>query len=60
MIINQMQIRKRAKEHGRRVSMSYLMALNSLLERKIEESCRVHNGGKITLDDSVVSHVFGG
>jgi hypothetical protein len=50
-------VKARAKEHGKRCSAEYLLALDDLVRSKIEAACRVHNGGRKTLDATVAGHV---
>jgi hypothetical protein len=45
--------------HGKRVSKEFLYALDRLMERKIREACKEHNGGKKTLDASVAAYIIG-
>lgn len=47
--INISNVRKLAKQNGRRVSKGYLLQLDVWIELKIQSSCRLHNGGKTTL-----------
>jgi hypothetical protein len=52
-------VRKRIKHNGKRVSEEFILALDAFIRRKIDAACRVHNGGKKTLDASIAGHVFG-
>lgn len=45
--------------HGKRVSKDFLEALDRLMERKIREACKEHNGGKKTLDASLAAYIIG-
>lgn len=42
---------------GRRVGAPFLDVLEAHVCRKLEAACRVHNGGKITLDATIAGHV---
>ena len=47
-----------ARSNGRRCSKAYLIQLDALVGRKVEAACRVHNGGKITLDATIAAHTL--
>ena len=54
-------VKKEAKLiHGKRVSKEFLYALDLLVERKLREACKEHNGGKKTLDASLAAYIIGG
>jgi hypothetical protein len=53
-LLNNAKVRRLAHEHGKRVSEEFLAQLEGWLRRKIEAACKVHNGGKKTLDTSDV------
>ena len=53
----QSSIRKAIKEQGRRLGKDYLASLDSVVYDIIRRSCVVHNGGKKTLDASILAHV---
>jgi hypothetical protein len=54
-------VKKEAKlVHGKRVSKEFLHALDLLVERKLREACKEHNGGKKTLDASLAGYIIGG
>jgi len=55
--INKKAIKDLAKEHGRRVGRDFMNALDLYIEHKIIAACKEHNGGKITLDNSLAYHV---
>lgn len=57
--LNQAAVRKLIKENGKRSSQEYLLALDDLVRSRTNAACRVHNGGKKTLDASVLGHVSG-
>lgn len=50
-------VRKYLKEKGRRVSPSFLFALDAFIQKKLDEAVKVHNGGKVTLDAEVAGFV---
>ncbi len=52
-------VRKLVKECGKRVGRSFIAELDARVAEKIEAACRVHNGGRKTLDRDVVLMVFG-
>jgi hypothetical protein len=51
------KVRKAVNRMGRRVSKSFIHALDVFVERKIEAACRAHNGGKKTLDSEIAVYV---
>lgn len=51
------KIRQAANRQGRRVSKSFIHALDAFVQRKIEAACRAHNGGKKTLDFEIAAYV---
>lgn len=53
------RVRARVKELNRRVSRGFLAALDCYVAEKIEAACKVHNGGRITLNREVAAMVFG-
>ncbi len=50
-------VRKFLKEKERRVSPSFLYALDAFVQKKLDEAAKVHNGGKKTLDAEVAGFV---
>ena len=48
--INVSQVRKLANQHDRRAGKDFLTLLDAMFERKVIQACKVHNGGKKTLD----------
>lgn len=52
-------VRKLVKLKGKRVSAEFLNALDLKVQKMVEDSCAVHNGGKVTLDNTIACHVFG-
>lgn len=57
--LNQAAVRKLVKENGKRSSQEFLLALDDLVRSRTNAACRVHNGGRVTLDASVLGHVSG-
>jgi hypothetical protein len=55
--INRKLVRELARSQGRRVGRSFMYALEDFVRRKIDQACKVHNGGKVTLDSSVAGYV---
>jgi len=53
------KVRARVNENGKRVSTEFLLALDDLVRRKVDAACSVHNGGRKTLDASVLGFVSG-
>lgn len=51
------QVKKYLKDKGRRVSPSFLYALDAYIQRKLDETAEVHNGGKVTVDADVAGFV---
>jgi len=52
-------IKKLAKQHGKRVGSDFLLALDGYVERKINDSCAEHNGGRKTLDSAIAGYFLG-
>lgn len=48
-------IRKLAASQGKRVGKSFLLGLEIAVEQTVRSACKIHNGGKKTLDDSLIS-----
>ena len=59
MYIRESGIRKILKEEGKRASKEYMHELDLELYKIVRRCCRVHNGGKKTVDLTVLSHVMG-
>ena len=47
-----------AKAAGKRVGKDYIVLLEEHIRRKVEAACRVHNGGKKTVDSSIAAHTL--
>lgn len=45
-------------EYGKRVGRDFLLAVDSMVKKKIDKAGKVHNGGKKTLDGGVA--IFAG
>lgn len=52
-------IRTLAKQNGKRVSKDFLQALDRYLQKKVEDACAEHNGGRKTLDSGVAAYMLG-
>ena len=52
-------VRKLAKSLGKRTASEFLVALDRLVESKVEASCKEHNGGKKTLDAALAHYMMG-
>lgn len=50
-------MRATCKERGRRVSTEALQILDSFINTKLDRACKTHNGGKVTLDATVLAFV---
>lgn len=50
-------VRKYLKEKGRRVSPSFIYALDGFIQKKLDQAVAVHNGGKKTVDVEVAAFV---
>ena len=57
MLVNQKAIKDYCKKRGRRVGADFMEQLNRYLSIKLSQACKIHNGGKITLDESVANYV---
>jgi len=51
------KVKALCKSLGKRTGKDFLTQLNMHIEKKITEACKVHNGGKITLDGDVAVYV---
>ena len=56
-IVSKKLVREIAKENNRRVSPAFITALETHVEELIKKACRVHNGGRTTLDAEVATWV---
>jgi hypothetical protein len=57
-LIKKAGIKQIAKATGKRVGKDYLVLLEEHIRRKVEAACRVHNGGKKTIDASIAAHTL--
>jgi len=57
--LNQSAVRSLVKENGKRSSQEFLLALDDLVRRRVNAACNIHNGGRVTLDATVLGHVSG-
>lgn len=57
-MISKSQVRVLAKESGKRLSSDFLSALDFAVREKVKTCLTTHNGGKKTLDASIVHYVF--
>ena len=56
-VIKTANIKKLAKEYGKRVGKDYLISLDKFVNELVIRSCKQFNGHKKTLDDVVLWHV---
>jgi len=47
-----------ARERGRRVGRDFMASLDGAIQDLLERACSIHNGGKITLDASILAHCY--
>lgn len=59
MYLRESSVKKLAKAHKRRVGRDFMRELDIHIEETIKKACSVHNGSKITLDESVFFYVSG-
>lgn len=52
------KVRQLVKEYGKRTSAEFMNALDLKVEKLIRTACGVHNGGKVTLDNTIAAHVL--
>jgi len=52
-------VKKLANTHGKRAGKDFIQALDRLVERKVLEALKEHNGGKKTLDISLAGYILG-
>ena len=52
-------VRRLVRDHHRRVSVEFLEALDRYVAETVEKSIAVHNGGRRTLDATVLAYVTG-
>ena len=57
--IKSSSIRKLAKQNGKRVSKEFLASLDRYIEKKVNEACAEHNGGRKTLDSALAGYYLG-
>jgi hypothetical protein len=57
--LNQAAVRKLVKSLGKRSSGEFLLALDDLVRSRVTAACNTHNGGRVTLDATVLGHVSG-
>ena len=50
-------VKKRIQSKGRRPSAQFIHLLDKKVERLVDAACKVHNGGKKTLDATVAGHI---
>lgn len=50
-------VRRLVREQGKRCSQEFLVALDDLVRRKITAAASIHNGGRKTLDATLVGYV---
>lgn len=51
------QIKAAVKAEGKRISEEALMVLDAEVQAIISRACAVHNGGRKTIDATVLAHV---
>lgn len=54
--LNCKRVRILAKENGKRTGSDFLLQLDRKVEKMVLAACKVHNGGKQTLDKAVAIH----
>lgn len=59
MVIKESVIKKMVKEKDRRIAKEALQAIDAKLVKLIEKMIETHNGGKKTIDTSVVTLTMG-
>ena len=47
-----------AKGEGKRISTAALYMLDEKVGRLVNKACSVHNGGKKTIDETVMTHIL--
>ena len=47
-----------AKGEGKRISLAALYMLDEKVGRLVSKACQVHNGGKVTIDETVMTHIL--
>ena len=55
LYIRASEVRKLAKESGKRCGKSFLQTLDNFVKVKVERCCKIFNGHKKTLDESLVN-----
>ena len=51
------RVRALAKSHGKRIGADFLATLDQFVKERIDRACSQHNGGKITLDQTIARFV---
>lgn len=59
LFLNQSAVRQLVKQNGKRSSSEFLLALDDLVRSRVNAACKTHNGGRVTLDATVLGHVSG-
>ena len=54
--LNKKAVKELCQKKGRRAGKDFIDRLDYTVERMVEEACKIHNGGKVTLDNEVASY----
>jgi len=55
--LNASAVRKVCKENGKRAGRDFMFNLNAKVCEFVQDACKVHNGGRVTLDAAVAGIV---
>ncbi len=55
--IKKKSIRDYVKLKGKRLSPAFLLKLDDHVQKKLDDACSIHNGGKKTLDGFIASFI---
>ena len=55
--LNKKAIKDYCKQRDRRVGKSFIEILERVVERHLKNACEAHNGGKVTLDETVAGYI---
>jgi len=58
MLLKASEIKNKIKESGKRSSKDFLAAFNDKVEKDLDKAIAEHNGGKKTLDASLVKYLW--
>ena len=55
--LNKKAIRDYCKQRDRRAGKAFIEIMERVIERHLKNACEAHNGGKVTLDETVAGYI---